>query len=274
MAEFGKKIGFIGSGNMARAIIRGMLNVGLLSASDITIADALAEQVQKVQAETGVNAASSNAELAASSDVIIIATKPHHVAGVMAEIRPALQADRHLVISICAGVRTATIEAAAGGLNLPVIRVMPNTPALIGMGSAAIAPGAYAEDGHLKLASQIFDSVGTSVVTPEEKLDAVTGVSGSGPAYVIRFMEALLQAAEDSGLSADEAKILVPQMVLGSAKMAIESDRTLAELRKAVTTPGGTTAAGLKVLEEGDFMGLISDCVAAATARSRELAAS
>jgi len=274
LAEFGKKIGFIGSGNMARAIIRGMLNVNLLPASDITITDAVAEQVQKVQTETGVNAVASNSELAASCDVIIIATKPYHVADVMTEIRPALQPDRHVVISICAGVRTATIEAAAGGLNLPVIRVMPNTPALIGMGSAAIAPGAYAEESHLQLASQIFDSVGASVITPEKKLDAVTGVSGSGPAYVFRFMEALLQAAEDSGLSPEEAKILVPQMVLGAAKMAIESDRPLAELRQAVTTPGGTTAAGLKVLEEGDFMGLISDCVAAATARSRELAGS
>lgn len=271
MDKFNRTIGFIGSGNMARAIIKGMLNVGLVDAGQITVADALPEQIERVQQETGVKGAATNRELAAQSDILIVATKPYHVAGVMAEIRDLLQPERHLVISICAGVRTSLIEEAAGD-GIRVIRVMPNTPALLGNGSAGIASGASATPEDLELATRIFNSVGTSVVLGEEKLDAVTGVTGSGPAYVFRFIEALIAAAEDQGLSREEAAALVPQMVLGSARMAIESDKSLAELRQAVTTPGGTTAAGLKVLEEGDFVQLISDCVAAATARSRELA--
>ena len=273
MAKLNKTIGFIGSGNMARAIIRGMLQVDLVDAGNITVADPLPEAVLNMQADTGVNAAADNRDLVQASDILIIATKPYHVSGVVSEVRDLLDPARHLIISICAGVRTDTIEAAAGE-GIRVVRVMPNTPALIGCGSAGISAGKFASSDDLAVVSQIFDSVGTSVVLHEEKLDAVTGVTGSGPAYVFRFMEALLAAAEAQGLTAEEAKVLVPQMVLGSVRMAVESDRSLEELRQAVTTPGGTTAAGLQKLEDGQFMKLIADCVAAATARSSELAQS
>lgn len=271
MADFTRTIGFIGSGNMARAIIKGMLNVGLLGPDKITVADPMPEQVDRICQETGVNCAQANSAVAAGSDIIIIATKPYHVADVIGEIKNSLRADRHLIISICAGVRTSLIEEAAGP-GVRVIRVMPNTPALLGSGSTGIAGGTSATAEDLELARRIFDSVGTSVILEEDKLDAVTGVTGSGPAYVFRFMEALMLAAQDQGLTAEEAAKLVPQMVLGSARMAVEDTRSLRELREAVTTPGGTTAAGLRVLEEGDFLQLISDCVAAATARSKELA--
>ncbi len=271
MSTFEKTIGFIGSGNMARAIIRGMIATGLTGPDKVWISDVNPEQVSKLATDTGVNAARDNRHLASQCDVIVLATKPHHVTTVMTEIRDALEPARHLVVSICAGVRTQTIEEAAGPA-VRVVRVMPNTPALIGCGSAAIAGGKNADGKDLETASQIFDSVGTSVVLDEEKLDAVTGVSGSGPAYVFRFMEALLLAAEEQGLSTVEAQTLVPQMVLGAARMAVEGDRGLAELREMVTTPGGTTAAGLRVLEDQDFMQLMSRCVAAATTRSRELA--
>lgn len=272
MSPFEKTIGFIGSGNMARAIIRGIVATGLTTPDRIWISDANPEQVERLSAETEVRGAANNSEVARHCDLIILATKPHHVTGVMAEIQAVLQADRHLIVSICAGVRTATIEdAAAAGTR--VVRVMPNTPALIGCGSAAIAGGRNATSADLETVSQIFRSVGTAVVLDESKLDAVTGVSGSGPAYVFRFIEALMAAAELQGLSNEEAQILVPQMVLGAARMAVEGDRTLAQLREAVTTPGGTTAAGLRVLEGEGFVKAVSDCVAAATARSRELAA-
>jgi len=273
MAEFDKTIGFIGSGNMARGIIRGMLKVGLVTPEKVWIADPIAAQVETVRAETGVNAAVGNRQVIENSDVVIIATKPYHVADVITEVRDLLDPARHLIISICAGVRTETIEAAAGD-GVKVVRVMPNTPALIGCGSAGIAGGKHVQPADLAVSSQVFDSVGTSVVVAEEKLDAVTGVTGSGPAYVFRFIEALLDAAVEQGLTPAEAKALVPQMVLGAARMAVEDGRALSTLREAVTTPGGTTAAGLKVLEEGDFMQLIEDCVAAATHRSRELAVS
>jgi pyrroline-5-carboxylate reductase len=268
-----KSIGFIGSGNMAMAIIKGMLAKELLPADRIIVSDASPEQVARVSSATGARGAASNAELASAADTLIIATKPQHVPGVMDEIRGQLDPARHLVISICAGVTTARIEAAAAVPGLPVVRVMPNTPALIGCGSAAIAAGSTVSREQLSVASQIFDSVGTSVIVDEVKLDAVTGVSGSGPAYVFRFMEALLAAATAQGLTEEEAAILVPQMVLGATRMAVAGDRSLAELRTAVTTPGGTTAAGLAVLDAGGFMELIESCVAAATARSRELAA-
>lgn len=271
MSSFNKTIGFIGSGNMARAIIRGMVATGLINPTQIWISDANPDQIVKLTADTGVNPATDNLHLASQCDVIVLATKPHHVAGVMAEIRNVLEPTRHLVVSICAGVRTRSIEEAAGP-GVRVVRVMPNTPALIGAGSAAIAGGSNVGPDDLSLVTRIFDSVGASVVLDEEKLDAVTGVSGSGPAYVFRFMEALLAAAEAQGLTPAEAHTLVPQMVLGAARMAVEGDRGLAELREAVTTPGGTTAAGLQVLEDNNFMQLIGDCVGAATARSRQLA--
>ncbi len=271
MAQFRHSIGFIGSGNMARAIIRGMLNVSLVSSDNVWISDANPEQVTRLTAECGVNAAADNRDLARKADVIVIATKPHHVGGVVTEVRDLLDPKRHLLVSICAGVKTTAIEIAAGE-GIRVARVMPNTPALIGCGSAAISGGKATDDEDLALVSLIFNSVGKSVIVPEDKLDAVTGLSGSGPAYVFRFMEALLAAGVEQGLTEAEAKTLVPQMVLGAARMAVEGDRSLAEMREAVTTPGGTTAAGLHVLEEGDFMQLIHDCVEAATVRSRELA--
>ncbi len=257
---------------MAMAIIRGMVATGLVRPDQVWVSDASAAQVEKVSEATGVNKAAGNVDLARQVDVVVLATKPYHVSDVMAEIKDVLEASRHLVISICAGVRTATIEAGAGD-GVKVIRVMPNTPALIGCGSAGIAGGKSATPDDVAVAAQIFDSVGTSIALDEEKLDAVTGVTGSGPAYVFRFMEALMAAAVEQGLTEKEAEVLVPQMVLGAARMAVEGERSLVELREAVTTPGGTTAAGLRVLEEGDFMALIADCVAAATARSRELAA-
>lgn len=271
MASFEKTIGFIGSGNMAQAIIRGMLARELVRKEQVWVSDASTEQVEKTRSALGVNAAEDNRDLVRKADVIIIATKPHHVVGVMEEVRAELDRDRHLLVSICAGVRTATIEQAAGE-GVHVVRVMPNTPALIGAGSAAIAPGKFVTEADLDVASQIFDSVGVSVVTVEEKLDAVTGVSGSGPAYVFRFIEGLLEAAEKQGLSRDEALVLVPQMVAGAARMAAENSTEIVRLREAVTTPGGTTAAGLKVLDEGNLVKLLEQCVASATARSRELA--
>lgn len=265
-------LGFIGAGNMATAIIHGLITKGLVKADQVFISDADPEQVARLSSATGVNAAETNAALATRADVIIIATKPHHVAPVLEEIRGELDPARHLVISICAGVTTARMEAAAAVEGLAVVRVMPNTPALVGFGSAAIAAGSHVTDAQLDLAAEIFAAVGISVIMSEDKLDAVTGVSGSGPAYVFFFIESLIAAAVAQGLSEDEAEALVPQMVYGAAKMAVEDSRSLAALRQAVTTPGGTTAAGVAALEQGGFSLLLGNCVAAATRRSRELA--
>ena len=241
-----------------------------MNAQQAIASDAIAEAVAAIAAETGAQPAASNSEVAQAADVILFATKPYQVADVCAEIRSYIRPTQ-LFVSICAGVRTQKIEDALGS-SARVVRVMPNTPALIGCGSAAIAPGRNASPDDLNIVKAMFDSVGTSVIVEEEKLDLVTGLTGSGPAYVFRFIEALLQAGTDLGLSDAEAKTLVPQMVLGAARMAIESGKPLHELRQNVTTKGGTTEAGLKVLEEGDFAQLVYDCVEAATRRSRELA--
>lgn len=270
MAKLDKTIGFIGAGNMARAIVNGMISSGLIEADQAILSDAVESQLESAVAQTGTRAAKNNQEVARLSDVIILATKPYQVAEVCADIKNEVTTSK-LIISICAGIPTRKIEEGLGG-GVKVVRVMPNTPALIGCGSAAIAPGKNAAANDLETATAIFEAVGAAVVVAEEKLDLVTGLTGSGPAYVFRFTEALLQAGIDQGLTEEEAKVLVPQMVLGAARMAIESGKPLHELRQNVTTKGGTTEAGLKVLEEGDFGQLIFDCVEAATRRSRELA--
>lgn len=272
MSSVNGKIGFIGSGNMAGAIARGIVSRGLVTPDALVLSDADHGKAQELATETGGTAVVTNRDLAAAVNVIILATKPFHVVEVCQEIKDLLSPERHVIMSICAGISTATMEEALGG-DFRVVRVMPNTPALIGCGSAGICGGQFATDEDLDLARAIFDSVGVSVILPEEKLDLVTGLTGSGPAYVFRFMEALIQAGQDLGLSKEETEILVPTMVLGAARLAVESDKTLVQLREAVTTKGGTTAAGLHALEEGDFLELIHDCVAAATRRSQELGA-
>lgn len=274
MISLQKTLGFIGSGNMALAIIRGVLARGLVTPDKIVVSDANPDQVARVADAAGVTGVAGNCEVAEAADVVVLATKPQHVSGVMQEIREHLDPKRHVIVSICAGITTAAIEAAAGVEGLQVVRVMPNTPALISCGSAAIAAGTFVDAASLGVVTQVFDSVGTSVVVDEVKLDAVTGVSGSGPAYVFRFIEGLIAAAREQGLTEEEAQILVPQMVRGAARMAVEDGRSLEELRRAVTTPGGTTAAGLQVLEEQNFLQILSECVGAATSRSRELAGS
>lgn len=273
MEQLQQSIGFIGAGNMARAIIEGMIASGLTVPANVWIADPSEAQLTRLQQACGVNVAASNSELVTRADVIVIATKPYHVVDVLTEVQAELAAERHILISICAGVQTTTIESGAGLDGIRVIRVMPNTPALISSGSTGIAPGRWATGADLAIARQLFDSVGVSVVLDEAKLDAVTGLTGSGPAYVFRFMEVLIEAGVQQGLTREECLLLVPQMVAGAARMAVQDGRSLGELREAVTTPGGTTAAGLAALEAGGFPQLVADCVKAATERSRELAA-
>lgn len=266
---FTEKIGFIGAGNMARAILGGAVRAGIIHPGNAIAADVSPEQAARIAAETSCRVAADNGEVARFADIVVIATKPHHVADVCRAIAPHA-APRHLFVSICAGVRTAAINDALGGGHR-VVRVMPNTPALIGCGAAAVAGGGAATPDDVRRVARLFDAVGRAIVVDEEQLDLVTGLSGSGPAYVFRFTEALIEAGTHLGLRPDDARALAIQTVLGAARMAAESDRPLHELRGNVTTKGGTTEAGLRVLEEGDFGELILDCVAAATRRSREL---
>lgn len=270
MEKLKQQIGFIGAGNMARAILSGMMNAKLIEHPQAIVSDVSVEQLEATEQITQARIAKDNADLARLADIVFFATKPYQVADVCREIKPHVRAGQ-LFITICAGVRTATIEDALGG-KPRVIRVMPNTPALIGCGSAAVARGQYATQKDAELASRIFDSVGVAVELPEELLDLVTGLTGSGPAYVFYFTEQLIEAGKKLGLPENAANELVKQMVYGAARMAFESDKPLAELRAAVTTKGGTTEAGLRALEEAGLAKTIHKCVEAATNRSKELA--
>ena len=254
----------IGGGKMGEALLVGLVASGWAVADELHVAELdPARQRAVTAAAPGV---SVSTEPLYGVDAVI-AVKPDIVAAVL----PALAAvGTPRVLSIAAGVRTEAIEAELP-VGTAVVRAMPNTPALVGQGAAAIAPGSAASAEDLEWAHGILEAVGTVVVVSEADLDAVTGLSGSGPAYVFRLAEALRAAGTAQGLDLDTADALTRQTLLGAATLLTESGEDPGQLRENVTSPGGTTAAGLAVLDEADFMGLIDRVVDAATQRSREL---
>jgi len=263
----GKKIGFIGAGNMGDALIRGLLASGLVTAQDLLAFDAAKGRLEHLKSAHGVGAAQNNRELAAAVDVIILCVKPQAVDAVLDEIED-MPRDR-LLVSICAGI---TLEHLETRLPMqPVIRVMPNTPALVLEGASALAKGMHATVEHLAIARAIFDAVGRTVVVEEHLMDAVTGLSGSGPAYAFTIIEALADAGVNLGLARPQAQELAAQTLLGAARMVLEGGANPAELRAMVTSPGGTTIRGLQVLERAGLRGILIDAVEAAAKRSRKL---
>jgi pyrroline-5-carboxylate reductase len=216
----------------------------------------------------GVRVAPNPAWVVGDADVVVVAVKPADVPAVLDAAVPTMP-EGAVVLSIAAGVTIATAERHAAGR--PVVRAMPNTPSLVRQGAAAIAGGATATDLHLGLAEEVLGAVGVVVRVPEHLLDAVTGLSGSGPAYVFLLAEALVEAGVLNGLPRDLARTLVHQTILGAGTMLVEGDEGAEALRAAVTSPGGTTAAGLRVLEAGTLRGAILDAVTAAAARAAEL---
>jgi pyrroline-5-carboxylate reductase len=264
-----QRIGFVGAGNMTRAILSGILKAGLVDRDQVMVSDVKSEQRETVERSTQCETVDDNATVVERSDVVIFAVKPFNMADVCNSVRSSVNPDK-LFVSICAGIPTAFIEERLGD-GIRVVRVMPNTPALLGCGAAGVAPGKNASRADLDLVLSLFQSVGTAVILGEDKLDLVTGLTGSGPAYVFYFAESLIQAGVKLGLSEEDASELVTQTVLGAARMAIESGKPLGELRAAVTTKRGTTEAGLNVLEEAGFADIVCRCVDAATRRSAEL---
>lgn len=265
-------IGFIGAGNMGAALIRGVLDAHITSPEKVWAADVSGEKLAALHAELHIEISQSNSELLRQCDVVVLAVKPQNMAEVLSEIASVASAE-HLFISIAAGIPTARIETALG--NQPrVIRVMPNTPALIKCGASALARGTYATSDDLAFAVRVFQAVGVAVTLEESLLDAVTGLTGSGPAYIFLMIESLIEAGTKLGLKPSDADQLVKQMVLGAARMAKELPQTPAQLREAVTSPGGTTFAGLQVLHKAKYRRLISAAVKRATERAKELAQS
>ncbi len=256
----------IGGGKMGEALLSGLVADGWAAAGELHV-------VEPDAGRRGVLAGSlpgvSCGDTALVGVDTLVAVKPHVVADVCAGLA-VLGVPR--VVSIAAGVRTGAIEAVIGE-GVPVVRVMPNTPSLVGEGAAAVAGGRAASDEDIEWAAGILSAVGEVVVVPEALLDAVTGLSGSGPAYVFLLAEALMDAGEAEGLPREVAVALTEQTLLGAATLLSHSDDPAATLRENVTSAGGTTAAGLAVFEAGGFRQLVSDVVAAATERSRQLGA-
>jgi len=265
----GKRVGFVGGGNMAEALLRGLLGTSLVPAELLAATDVRPERTAQLTRQFGITAHADNPRLVGEADVVILAVKPQIMATVLAEIAPAVTA-RHLLISIAAGVATTTIRAALGK-EARIIRVMPNTPALVLQGAAAIAhgPGLGADD--LATAEAIFGAVGRVVVLDETLMDAVTGLSGSGPGYVAIVIEALADGGVKMGLDRVTAMTLATQTVLGAAQLLSETGMHPGALKDMVSSPGGTTIAGIAALEEGGLRTTLIRAVERATLRSREL---
>jgi pyrroline-5-carboxylate reductase len=264
-----EKIGVVGSGKIGSAIARGMIRAGLVSRDQVMASDVSEALRQALAKELGVKTTPDNGEACEFANIVILAVKPQLVDTVVKEIAGKL-ARTKLLISVAAGVPLSRIEA-----NLPqdsrVVRVMPNIPCVVGAGASCYAGGTNATAADLENVGLILNSFGIASRVEEKDLDAVTGLSGSGPAYVFLFIESLADGGVQAGLSRDVALKLALQTVYGAARMALESAKHLGELKDEVTSPGGTTIAGLYALEQKGFRGAVMDAIVSATRRSQEL---
>ena len=262
-------IGFIGGGNMAEAIIKG-LAAGGMAPRNIMVSDPVQDRRASLATTLSVKTTDENNEVATDSDIIVLAVKPQMAASVLTGLEASITPQK-LVISIMAGISTTFIEESLQN-GVRIVRTMPNTPALVQAGATAICAGRRATADDMNLTTELFKLVGTVATVTERQMDAVTGVSGSGPAYAFSFIEALADAGVKNGLPRNTALELAVQTVLGSALLIKESGEHPAVLRDRVSSPGGTTIAALHTLENGRFHGLIMDAVDSAVKRSKDLA--
>ncbi len=264
-----EKIGFIGGGKMAEAVCRSLIDIKLSEPNRIMVSDVLSERCRLLSRATGIQTTQNNKDVASFADIIICAVKPHMMNEILNDLKNSI-IQRHLVVSIAAGISLRFIESRLQ-TGTRVIRVMPNTPCLVGLSATAFALGQHATHADGQLVFTIFNSVGKAFQLDEKYLDAVTGLSGSGPAYVYLFVEALSDGGVRMGLPRDIATILAAQTVLGAAKMVLETGQHPAQLKDAVTSPGGTTIEGISALEDGGFRAAVINAVAAATLKSKKL---
>jgi pyrroline-5-carboxylate reductase len=265
-----KKICIIGTGNMGEALISGLISSASSRPENIICTDVREATLEAVQKEYGVRTTSSNLEAVADSDIVVYAVKPQIMAAVLNETAEKLDMSK-LIISIAAGVPMEAIESCLNK-KLRLIRVMPNIAAAVKEAATAVAAGKHATQEDIKLAMTVFNSIGKTVFIPENYLmDAITGLSGSGPAYIFLIVEALVDAGVKVGLSRPEALLLSAQTVLGAAKMLIETREHPGQLRDRVTSPGGTAIAGLATLEQGGLRTTLINAIEVATNRSKEL---
>ena len=267
----GVKVAVLGAGKMGGILLQGFLKSHLLAPEQVVATVQHAERATALSAQFGVEVGTDNAAAAAWADVILLGVKPVQVPALVAAIMPELTPAKMLV-SFAASVTTAAIEEAAG-CELAVVRAMPNTPALISAGVTAVCPGRFCSAEQLGVAQKIFATVGRTVVVDEKHMDAVTGLSGSGPAFLYIIIEALAEAGVNVGLPRDVATLLAAQTTLGSARMVLETGYHPALLKDQVTTPAGCTVDGILELEEGGLRVTLIKAVKRATARAKELAA-
>lgn len=263
-----EKIGFIGAGSMGRALIEGILRKKLIPSRNFWICDKFVEKLTPWKKE-GAHISTEVESVAKNTDVIFIAVKPQDISEVLKNLKGKIRAG-HLIVSIAAGITTSFIVEKLGK-EISVVRIMPNTPALIGEGITAISFAKSVTPEQKRLLRKILATIGEIIEVPEDQQDAVTGLSGSGPAYIYTVIEGLIKGGIKAGLTSDLASRLAIQTTLGAARMAKESNRSLEELRKAVTSPRGTTMEGLKVLQERGLEEILAEAVVKATQRAREL---
>jgi len=264
-----KRIGVIGAGNMAEALLKGLVASGKVKPANLAVSGRRPEKVKLLAQRYGIRAAADNPDCAHDADIVILAVKPQVLATVLEHEAAAIPGGA-LILSVAAGVTTSTIESRLHR-PAPVVRAMPNTAAMVGYSATAIAAGAYAKEADLAVARSVFEAVGRVVVVDEVHLDAVTGLSGSGPAYIFLIIEALADAGVKVGLSREIALELAAQTLLGSAHMLLETGVHPGQLKDQVTSPGGTAIAGLHTLEAGGLRTTLINAVETATRRAREL---
>jgi pyrroline-5-carboxylate reductase len=264
-----RTIAFLGAGNMAEALIKGLLRAGTARPDAIIATGRRSERMEELQRTYGVRVSPDNLTAAREADVVVLSVKPQAMDKLLVQVAPALD-QRKLVISVAAGVPIAALERRLGA-GARIIRTMPNTPSLVGAGACALARGEHASEEDLAIATRIFQAVGITTVVEENLLDAVTGLSGSGPAYIFLVIEALSDAGVKVGLPRYTAQKLAAQTVLGSAKLLIETGIHPGQLKDQVTSPGGTAIAGLHTLEAGGLRTTLINAVEAATRRAKEL---
>lgn len=264
------KIGFIGAGNMGGAIIGGIVSGGIADASDIIVADTNREKLSALEDEYKIKQSISNEAAAGIADILFLCVKPNVVYSVIDEIKDSIK-DEAIVVSIVAGQSIERLEKAFGRDNLKLVRVMPNTPALVGEGMAAVVPNSNADDEDCKMVLQIFGSFGKAEVISENLMDAFTAVSGSSPAYVFMFIEAMADAAVAGGIPRAQAYTFAAQAVLGSARMVLETGKHPGELKDMVCSPAGTTIESVRVLEEEGMRAAVMKAMRACIDRSKSL---
>jgi pyrroline-5-carboxylate reductase len=267
----GRRFAFVGAGNMAEALIRGLVAGGSVAAQDIVLSGRRRDRAERTAARLGVAAAADNAACVRGADVVMLCVKPQVMSAVVASLAHDI-APGALVVSVAAGVSTQSIESHFPG-SQRVVRAMPNTAAIVRQSATAVAPGAYATEADMDAARAIFDAVGRTVTVEEHHLDAVTGLSGSGPAYIFLILDALSDAGVKVGLSRDVAAELAAQTVMGSAQLLLTTGEHPGRLKDQVTSPGGTAIAGLHTLEAGGLRTTLINAVEAATRRAKELGA-